>query len=237
MMTSSAPRPAVRVLEEHVVALLSTADEKFLGSAFPINREMRLYLAARHTIPNDDRGLSLMVRVAGRFQTTPVEQMEVLPGQPDVVILRAADGIPPLVGLAESGAFLWEDVYAAGFADLDIRQLESGTQSLNLRGLKGSVTRAVEADDTLKIRGPAYEVSFAIPKGMSGGPVYLFEPFPRYGLVGVCLGNIRSSTGLWYEEPDEGETVTYGVVAVLHRSLGETISMAGTTLGGLFMSE
>ncbi len=241
-MTLSA-RPGMAVLQEHIGALISTPDEGFLGTVFPIHDEKRLYLGARHTLPTEEGGrMSIAILRESSLQMTQVEEVEVLQGQPDVLILRAADGASPLMRFAGSGALLWEDVYAAGFPEHDIRQPEPGMRALSLRALKGTVTRTVEAGGALGARGPAYEVSFAIPSGMSGGPVFLLEPFPRNGLVGVCLGNNESTSTLWQEEREEGSSITrqqgmrvieYGLVAMLHRSWEAHISLAGASLVGL----
>lgn len=225
----------------YVGALVLTEEEEFLGSTFPINEEERLFLAAGHTVPTEASGsLSILIRRGSRLHMSQVEQVEVLEGQPDVVVLRAADGVPPALRFAGREALLLDDVNAAGFPEHSIRETEPGTKALNIRALKGSVTGILEAGETPLVRGPAYEVSFAIPAGMSGGPAFMIGPFPRAGLVGVCLANHETYSVLWHEERDEGTGLTrilqghrvieYGIVAALHRSRETSISMVGATL-------
>lgn len=238
------PSPGTLRLSGYVGALVLTEEDEFLGSTFPINEEERLFLAAGHTVPTEASGsLSIMIQRESRLQMTSVEQVEVLEGQPDVVVLRAADGVSPALRFAGGEALLLEDVNAAGFPEHSIRETEPGTKALNIRALKGSVTGMLEAGEVPRVRGPAYEVSFVIPAGMSGGPVFINGPFPRVGLVGVCLANHETYSVLWHEERDAGtgetrilqghRVIEYGIVAALHRSRETPILMAGATLRDL----
>jgi hypothetical protein len=199
------PTPGTLRLSGYVGALVLSETEEFLGSTFPINEEERLFLAAGHTIPTKGReSLSILIHRGSRLQMTPVEQVEVLEGQPDVVVLRAADGVAPSLRFSGGEALLLEDVNAAGFPEHSIRETEPGMKAMNIRALKGSITGILEAGEEPLVRGPAYEVSFVIPAGMSGGPVFSNGPFPRVGLVGVCLANHETYSVLWHEERDEG---------------------------------
>jgi hypothetical protein len=123
---------------------------------------------------------------------TKVSDVEVLGGQPDVVVLQAEDGKPPYLPLAEEPALIWESASAAGYPEGDLREAESGTIP-GIRGLVGTVTRKVEAGDDLGVKGPSYEMSFAIPAGMSGGPVLSMRLGYPLGLIGVCIGNVSAT--------------------------------------------
>jgi hypothetical protein len=97
-------------ITEFVGLLLLGEDEAFLGSAFPISEVHRLYLGVIHTIPTDRRGgLSIMIQNSpGRWGITKVVAVEALTGQPDVAVLQADDGLPPMSGLAAEEAFIWD---------------------------------------------------------------------------------------------------------------------------------
>jgi hypothetical protein len=182
------------------------------------------------------------------LKVTPVRAVEVLAYHPDVVVLQAEEGLPPWKRLAAGEAFVWEQVCAVGYPAMDIRELESGDRTADVRGLVGAVTRKVEAGQAPHdVKASAYEVSFAIPNGMSGGPVFSGNVGVPLGLVGVCLGNWTSSSTLFYkaEETSEGhrETTTesriieYGIVANLSRYADEPIDLVGKSLRQLMGSE
>lgn len=103
------------------------------------------------------------------LKVTRVTAAEVLADHPDVVVLQAEEGLPPWKKLAAGEIFVWEQVSALGYPEMDIRELESGKRTADVRGLVGTVSRTVEAGQTLAAKSSAYEVSFAIPNGMSGG--------------------------------------------------------------------
>jgi len=234
-------------LPDHVGLLLLGEDETFLGSTFPISQPDKLYLGAGHTIPAD-RQDELRIAIhdpSGRLAITKVVAVEVLTGQPDVVVLRAEDGAPPLFrpGLAADPAFIWDDAIAVGYPQSDLREVEPGTWVPGIRGLAGTVTRKVEAGDELRVVGPAYEVSFAIPAGMSGGPVLSMRAGIPLGLIGVCLGNVSATSFLSGEEVEirgeqrvirqEKQMIEYGIVANLHRSAESRIALVDTSLAEL----
>jgi hypothetical protein len=232
-------------LPEFVGLLLLGEEEEFLGSAFPISEGHGLYLGAGHTIPPDRRDqLRIAIqRPSGGLSVTKVLAVEVLDDQPDVVVLQAEDGSRPLSRLAAEPAFIWDDVIATGYPTRDFREMEPGVVVPGIRGLAGTVTRKVEAGEELGVNGPAYEVSFAIPAGMSGGPVLLMRLGIRLGLIGVCLANVSATTYLSGEEIEtRGEQkvtrqltqmTEYGVAANLHRSAESRIAIVDKTLAEL----
>jgi Trypsin-like peptidase domain len=198
-------------IPEFVGLLLLGEDEEFRGSTFPISEAHGLYLGAGHTIPPDreDELRIAIQNTSGRLVVTKVLDVEVLEGQPDVVVLQAEDGSPPYLPLAAEPAFIWESAAAAGYPDGDMREAESGTIP-GIRGLTGTVTRKVEAGDELGVKGPAYEMSFAIPAGMSGGPVLSMRLGYPFGLIGVCLGNVSATSyvsGEVVEKTGEGQQI------------------------------
>ncbi len=235
-------------IPEFVGLLLLGEDETFLGSTFPISEAHRLYLGAGHTIP-PDRQDELRIEIqntSGRLVVTKVLAVEVLEGQPDVVVLQAEDGRPPYLPLAAEPAFIWESVSAAGYPERDMREVEPGIVIPGIRGLVGTVTRKVEAGEELGVNGPAYEVSFAIPAGMSGGPVLSMRLGYPLGLIGVCLGNVSATSYVSGEVEEthgeqrvirqETQKIEYGIVANLHRSAESRIALVERSLADVIGS-
>jgi hypothetical protein len=235
-------------LPEFIGLLLLGEDEEFRGSAFPVSEKHKLYLGAAHTFPaGREADLRIMVLIrwgsGHRWKITRVKAVEALGGQPDVIALQAENGLPPMKRLAPTEAFLLEEVHAAGYPEMDIATVDGGMRAPGVRALAGSITRKVEVGEALGVKGPAYEVSFPIPAGMSGGPVYAAAGATRRGLIGVCLANVSTnSVGLYevMEEspghskvPQESQKIEYGVVANLHRASDSPIALVGRTLGQL----
>jgi hypothetical protein len=223
-------------------------DEVFLGSTFPVNEAHCLYLGAAHSIPaGRERDLQVLALLDSGPKVTRVTAVEVLAYHPDVVVLQAEKGLPPWKRLAADEAYVWEQVCAVGYPEMDIRELESGKRTADVRGLVGTVSRKVEAGQALAVKASAYEVSFAIPNGMSGGPVFAGNVGVPLGLVGVCLGNWTASSTLYYEavETNDGQLKTtqesriieYGIVANLRRYADEPIGLVGRSLRELMGSE
>jgi len=84
---------------------------------------------------------------------------------------------------------IWMDVWACGYAESAV--LLGGDRFISpLRGLKGHIQRTIQdgLTDDLPVEGKVYELSFPVPKGMSGSPLYR----PRDGkldLIGVCVAS------------------------------------------------
>jgi hypothetical protein len=243
-------RPMTR-LTDVVCLLLLGESEVFLGSTFPINEAYQLYLGAAHSIdpiPAEKQSeLRIMAFTGSGPESSAVRAVEVLAAHPDVIVMQADDGMPPWKRLAADEAFVWEQVCAVGYPEMDIRDLEPGKRTADVRGLVGSVTRKVEAGQTLNVKASAYEVSFAIPNGMSGGPVFSGNVGAPLGLIGVCLGNVTAYSTLFDEtiETSDGELKTtresriieYGLVANLGRWADESIGLVGKSLRQLMGSE
>lgn len=228
--------------------LLGEDDEVFLGSTFPISEAHRLYLGAAHSIPaGREDELQIMAFLHSGLKVIRVTAVEPLAGHRDVVVLQAEEGLRPWKRLAAGEVFVWEQVSAVGYPEMDIRELESGQRTADVRGLVGTVSRKVESHQILKISASAYEVSFAFPNGMSGGPVYSGNVGVPIGLVGVCLGNWSASSTLYYEAVEasggqlkttqESRIIEFGIVANLHRLADEPIGLVGKSLRQLMGSE
>ena len=95
----------------------------------------------------------------------------------------------------------------------------------------------------LKVRAPALELSFPIPAGVSGGPVFVERSGSQSftsGLCGVCLANIQTTSVLYElqeEDSSEGRTIIreqrvieYGIAASLVPLGDQPIPMVGKSL-------
>lgn len=222
---------------------LDWANAEFLGTVFPISEPERLYLGARHTLPDDGAPMGILIFRHGELIRTAVEEVGDFPGQPDVMVLRAAIGCRAATGLALGPALVWEEVRVVGYPeDAVVRDFTADTQFLGMRGLRGYVTRPLLPGHALKVNAPALEVSFGIPAGVSGGPcaVYRSETSFASGLVGVCIANASSTSLLWQQDelvsPGERTTIRservieYGIVASLTDLGHEAIPMVGASL-------
>jgi hypothetical protein len=185
--------------------LLGEDDEVFLGSTFPISEPHRLYLGAAHSIPaGREDELQIMAFLDSGLKVIRVTAIEPLAGHRDVVV-QAEEGLRPWKRLAAGEVFVWEQVSAVGYPEMDIRELESGQRTADVRGLVGTVSRKVESHQILKISASAYEVSFAFPNGMSGGASLFRECWcpdrPGRGLFGELVRILdpvlRGSRGQW----------------------------------------
>jgi Trypsin-like peptidase domain len=237
----------VRLTDIVCLLVLGEDDEVFVGSTFPIHEPHRLYLGAAHSVP-EGREDDLRIFLDSGLKATRVTAVEVLADHPDVVVLQAEEGLPPYAKLAAGEAVVWDQIQALGYPERDIRDVEPGKRTADVRGLVGTVSRKVEAGQAPHaVKASAYEVSFAIPNGMSGGPVFLANVGVRLGLIGVCLGNWTAYSTLFEEtvETTEGQSATtkesriieYGIVANLNRYADGPIGLVGKTLRQLLGSE
>jgi hypothetical protein len=106
-----------------------------------------------------------------------------------------------------STVWLWQDVYAAGYAESAISRDHLMVRP-DIRGLKGYVVRKLPAGSILTQPHPeAFELDFAVPHCMSGSPLVLrymqSEPRPDgepFRLIGICVGNQMVEIGEMREE-------------------------------------
>lgn len=176
------------------------------GTAFFINQR-GAFLTARHVVQNcqadidTNGGIAALVmrddsrpelRFSGR-----VENLEFADMPYDIavgIVHRASKGY--FVFGEGAKAWMWEDVYTAGYPSSATR-VEPGYITIDARGHKGHILRRVRAGHVLMHPHPdVIEVSFAITRGMSGGPLVMRnavdtegKPLPYFVLLGVCVSN------------------------------------------------
>lgn len=71
-----------------------------LGSVFPISESERLFMGARHCLPEPPTRAGIMIWRGEQLVRALVLEDGDVEGQPDVVVLRADDGVPPVAGFA-----------------------------------------------------------------------------------------------------------------------------------------
>jgi len=219
-----------------------SSDRGLLGTAFPISEPERLFLGARHTLPNDpEEPIGIMMIRRGELLKTTVVEVGDLPGQPDVALLRTTEGAPAVGGLALDPPQVWEPLRTVGYPEGAVVPTGGGDTMLGIRALAGYVTRTVLPGQALGVRAPAIELSMPVPTGVSGGALFVTrENRIRSGLIGVCLANTESTSVLWQikleEDGDEKRlyeaerVVEFGIAARLDVSCREEIPMIGKTL-------
>jgi hypothetical protein len=199
----------MKIIEDYVVPVLrfDTVEGRpsirgFHGTAFFINRD-GLFLTAAHVLQRaaDD------VVANGGYIAFPIR----IPGDPSKRIVArvvdwAAAPIPNDVAIGrcdkatascffmggETKVWMWQDVRTVGFPDSTRNVSDEGVWHLAPRGFKGHVTRRIRATDHFTRPHPdLFELSFAVPTGLSGGPVVV-PVGDLFDLVGVCVANSDS---------------------------------------------
>jgi hypothetical protein len=95
-----------------------------LGTVFPLSESERLFMGARHTLPEPPMKAGIMIWEGSEriLRTLIVDEGEV-ENQPDLVVLRAEECVPSFGGLATVADELpvWLDVATAGYPEDAVR--------------------------------------------------------------------------------------------------------------------
>lgn len=180
------------------------------GTVFPISYSERLYIGAKHTVPEAPQRCGILIwHKQERIVRAVVEEIREIRARPDLVVMRATEGVPTLGGISVDGpGLIWTDVVTAGYPE-DVLIYQPDQTLVSVRGLKGYITRQVDPGVIVGYKGAAYELSFPIPTGMSGSPLAKETTSGLTGgLIGVCLGSHQTSTTEWEEEEDADGRVT-----------------------------
>jgi hypothetical protein len=84
----------------------------------------------------------------------------------------------------------WSDVKCVGYPDELVGPTEFSAYSFGARFLKGYVMRRLESGDHFQLTFPSLELSFPIPKGMSGAPI-LAETQAGHVLCGIATSSVE----------------------------------------------
>ena len=138
----------------------------------------------------------------GKRRWEPVRVIEVERcQQKDVVIGKLERPLPGFFTSRNDDAYGWEDVHVFGYPDSLKSDFQTSTRlQFTPKFLKGYVTRRLESSDVLNAAwAPAYELSFPVPLGVSGSPV--FRTGPDHSLLGIALASVESTLSV-YERTD-----------------------------------
>jgi hypothetical protein len=173
----------------------------FHGTGFGIGDE-GFFLSAQHVIAQADMASGalfaalLKVSKGTEWQPARIFQVEQCPGK-DVVIGKLERSVPKFFSSANDDAYGWEDVHVFGYPEsLKLDSTTPGLFQLKPKFLKGYVTRRLESEDVMsQVWAPAYELSFPIPLGVSGSPV--FRTGPAHSLLGIALASVDSTLSVY----------------------------------------
>lgn len=225
--------------------------EQLHGTGFYVSKLGHL-LTARHVIkkgradiaknggllaffPKQDDGLG--------SHCHPLLNIEFAPTPFDIAL--CATGLPSrtFYRIAPREIEAWTDVAAIGYP-VSVTRGSVEHYEVRTRFHKGYIQRLVKVGHLLD-RGnpPAFELNFAITQGMSGAPLFIYNPTHDF-LIGLCVGSVQSRV-VAYEnveisEPSREyrETVTrieeFGIAhSVLALNDWRPNLLAGTSLGEL----
>ena len=136
-----------------------------------------------------------------------------------------------------------KDVQATGYPNSAVSN-DLDQWRPDVRFLKGSIVRRVPAGNFLmQSHAATFELSFAIPRGISGGPLYVVRG-RAFEVIGVCTGNHKSElTDFEHTEIDEVGQSKFREKKVrveqygLAEELRELAQWAPESLGGQVLAE
>jgi len=227
-------------------------NEAFCGTATLIGRSF--FLTARHLIPGsgkffDSEGIAIAENDAyflavtdTREQVSDVVQVVEFEGHPDPNVDLGIGQIqgwrctPPFaaIGFPVHG----DDLVCLGYPE-DLEAFQLNEHSFEMRYLKGYMTRSLDPPG-FGVTAPSMELNFAIPRGMSGSPVY--SKAPTRSLMGLAIGSqashVAEHESLLHPDIPDGSAVyrvvEYGVALRFSALLDWRIAMAdGVTFGEL----
>jgi Trypsin-like peptidase domain len=185
---------------------------EFCGSAALLRDS--LLLTARHVADDAVTGagepcLVVFDSATGRNRRAVIEAVEPHPDRRvDLALGRfgwvEGTGRSVAIGRPFAGWGLasgWTDVKIFGFPDELVGPTDFVAYRFDGRFLKGYVTRTLEPGEHFQVESRALELSFAIPKGMSGAPVFI-EAGDARNICGIATGSVE-------------------VAVIRHRSLAE----------------
>ncbi|MGE3318546.1 MAG: serine protease [Candidatus Berkiella sp.] len=201
----------------------------FLGSAILLNKEKGLFITCSHIFENikEDQGkFDYFISEGISADNKSLKEIKIMRDleiydfaivETNSKILKGIEIEPytPLFGEHEQ-MFMGVDVIALGFTSANPNPPEDSIR-LDLRFLKGHVTRIGLESRQLRTLTTT-EISFALPKGMSGGPIVLSTPEdgtkPR--IIGMSCANHseQQTVSEIIEYEDEGKRVIERVVSL-----------------------
>ncbi len=201
----------------------NTADiVRFHGSGFFIGNE-GYFLSAKHVINTDDLLKETQSNIFSAFISSNVnidsremKKIIAIEEHPkyDICIGKINHNPSPFFDSIDQDAYGWEDAHCFGYPeDLNINHEQLYTFSP--QHLKGYITRRVSENDLPGINvPPSHVLSFPIPKGVSGSPI--FRIGKNKSLLGIALASHDSILANYEtsEYEDDKEKFTEKIVQV-----------------------
>lgn len=210
-------------------------DRLYLGSCASV-LDAGVFVTAGHCVDNTDQD-TLWINhfgASGPDCFTRVRDVHRIP-EADLAVITtdapAGNYAYPFQAVQYAADF-GEEVYAIGHPD-DL--LSATPNQRSLRFFRGIVQRPFLHEFLGRKPYSAFELSFACPPGLSGGPVFLAEA-PQV-ILGVVTGNYDSYTVIDTEQANENtcavqtrRVVTYGVAANIMYAAAKLEALLGRTL-------
>ncbi len=179
------------IVRFHGTGFMIGTDGYFLSARHVINEECLSRLSDQHVLAAIIKTTDNNERVWKPARITNVEDHSSI----DVVLGKIDHRPPPFFSSRRQVAYGWEDVHTFGYPDTRTRNPRNGLFEFNPQFLKGYISRRVEATDPMVAPyGPSYELSFPIPLGVSGSPV--FRLGEDHSLIGIAVASLESSVSV-----------------------------------------
>lgn len=209
-------------LENYVVPIVEATTtppivqlSKLFGTAFFIEKS-GLFLAARHVLEkvyaNPKKGTEIGLNVkhptSGKNAYSPIVAHEFAPMPLDIAIGKSKYPAQSWFNTKEPDSYIWLDVATLGYPETALNVTDENF-NIHLRALKGYVQRKIKANELPSHRPhpECFELSFAVPNGMSGTP--LFSPKNGQELIGVCVGSVDSEITVFSQTGIEDGAIHY----------------------------
>jgi S1-C subfamily serine protease len=187
---------------------------EFYGTGFFVGVQ-GVFITATHVIDAADEGVKLRGGFVGlciRYADKPenlavrIASIDAAPPPYDISVGKITANIPSWLTLGQKPITVFQDVAAYGFPAT--AQNHSNHEFwMHGRGFRGYVHRPVASGDLEGSPHPdAFELSFSMPQGLSGAPLFTYDPNGDVA-IGVCVGiNRGESTEFVIEEvQDDGK--------------------------------
>lgn len=245
-----------KYLESYIVSICRFNEEsgaaviaEFYGTAFFINSQ-GVFLTATHVMQAANEGIKSQGEFVGLCVQGPngegnlacrISSTEAADHPFDVTVGVVDAHFPTLFTLGPAQVTVWTEVASYGYPATALKRAGDALW-MYARGFRGYVHRAARAGELQGGEYPdVFETSFSMPKGLSGGPLFV-RGSDRDIVVGVCVGiNRGESIEAMYEEVlANGETFKetrvrfeeYGIAHDIRPLLGwRPSNLHGRTLG------
>ncbi|MBP0118345.1 MAG: trypsin-like peptidase domain-containing protein [Candidatus Nitrotoga sp.] len=180
---------------------------EFFGTAFFINGN-GVFLTASHVMDAANKSIKMSgdfiglcprpidgnVNVACR-----ITSFDKAKSPYDICVGIVDANYPTLLTLADVPVDTWQDVTSWGYPGT-AQNRTAGEFWMYGRGFKGYIHRLATTGQMPGVPHPdAFEISFSVPQGLSGSPLFTQGP-QMYSVIGVCTGVNRGETTEYLSE-------------------------------------